>query len=53
MVDESPGVSGNSAHCQIECSPEVTQTHFTKKVREALARIATKNVFLVAPMEHV
>lgn len=39
----------NDAHCQIECDPHIANASRFKKLKEALARIATANGFVVAP----
>lgn len=39
----------NLAHCMILCTPDVTKNHFNKRVKEALAIIATKHGFIVKP----
>lgn len=39
----------NLAHCRIECSPAVKANHFNKRVREALANIASGHGFVVEP----
>ena len=38
----------NPAHCQIECDPEIKNTHF-KKLKEALALLATQRGWVVEP----
>ncbi len=38
----------NPAHCQIECNPEIVSKHF-KKLKEALAHLATKQGWVVEP----
>lgn len=38
----------NPAHCQIECDPEIRRTHY-KKLKEALAYLATKRGWTIAP----
>ena len=40
----------NPAHCQIECDPEIRNTHF-KKLKEALALLATQRGWIVEPEE--
>lgn len=44
--DEEP--RENPAHCQIECAPEIKNTHF-KKLKEALALLATERGWVVEP----
>jgi serine/threonine protein phosphatase PrpC len=43
-----PNINENKAHCQIECSPEIANTHF-KKLKEALAKLANKYGWIVPP----
>lgn len=40
--------SENLAHCQVECLPEIKNTHF-KKLKEALARLAEAHGLIVQP----
>ena len=39
----------NLAHCQIECDPFVKPEHFKKRLREALASIATAHGWVMEP----
>ncbi len=39
----------NLAHCQVECDPTIGNNSRFKRLREALARIATQHGFVVAP----
>jgi hypothetical protein len=39
----------NLAHCQIECDPAIDTDARFRRLKEALARIATKHGFVVAP----
>lgn len=39
----------NLAHCQIECDPSVESASRFRKVQEALALIATRHGFVIAP----
>lgn len=41
----------NLAHCQVECMPHIKPTHFDKRLREALANIATQHGLVVLPAE--
>jgi hypothetical protein len=41
----------NLAHCQIECAPQIDSSSRFKKLKEALANIATKHGFIVQPVE--
>jgi hypothetical protein len=39
----------NLAHCQIECAPAISSNSRFKKLKEALARLATRHGFIIAP----
>lgn len=39
----------NQAHCQVECQPGITRTHFNKRLREALAGKASVRGWIVRP----
>ena len=39
----------NSAHCQVECQPGINRTHFNKKLREALAKLAQSRGWIFDP----
>jgi hypothetical protein len=44
-----PNEPNNPAHCQIECDPTLENGGRFRKLQEALARIATRHGFVVAP----
>jgi hypothetical protein len=46
--DPTRGTAENPAHSQIEATPELNSGRF-KKLKEALARLATKNGWLISP----
>ena len=48
-IEASDAEAENQAHCRIVCAPEVKINHFNKRVREALANIATTHGFVVEP----
>jgi hypothetical protein len=48
IVDQPPEVD-NPSHCQIECDPTLDNGGRFRKLQEALARIATRHGFVVAP----
>ncbi|MCJ2140260.1 hypothetical protein [Methylobacterium sp. E-066] len=41
----------NLAHCQVECDPELANPSRFRKIKEALAIIATKHGFVIDPAE--
>lgn len=41
----------NDAHCQIECTPDIAMDNHFKRLREALARIADEQGWVVPPIE--
>ena len=48
-IDASETIpDGNAAHCQIECEPEITSSHY-KRLKEALARLASARGWVVVP----
>lgn len=49
-IEASETEAENYAHCRVVCSPEVKVNHFNKRVREALANIATTHGFIIEPM---
>ena len=49
-IEASETESENHAHCRVVCSPDVKVNHFNKRVREALANVATSHGFVVEPM---
>lgn len=48
-IEASEHEPENHAHCRVVCSPDVRVNHFNKRVREALANIATAHGFVVEP----
>jgi hypothetical protein len=48
-IEESETEPENHAHCRVVCSPEVKVNHFNKRVREALANVATSHGFVIDP----
>jgi hypothetical protein len=48
-IKRSETEAENLAHSQVECTPEMLSSSRFKKLKEALARIATQHGFVVAP----
>jgi hypothetical protein len=38
----------NPAHCQVECAPDITRTHY-RRLKEALAILATRRGWTISP----
>lgn len=50
-IYESETEPENHAHCQIECAPQIASSARFKKLKEALAVLASKHGFVVQPVE--
>jgi hypothetical protein len=49
ITSQEDGTKENPAHCQIECAPVIsTKTHF-RKLKDALARLASLHGFVIKP----
>jgi hypothetical protein len=48
-IVDSPGEADNLAHCQIECHPTIENDGSFKRLKEALAVMATRIGFVVEP----
>lgn len=49
ILDDPDPTEDNLAHCQIECAPAISSNSRFKKLKEALARLATRHGFVIAP----
>lgn len=48
-LESPPEPKENCAHCQIECSPSIANGSRFRRLKEALAALATQHGFLVKP----
>jgi hypothetical protein len=48
-IKDRPPEPDNPAHCQIECAPSVANKSRFRRLKEALARLATTHGFVVPP----
>jgi hypothetical protein len=48
-IIDCPGEPENPAHCQIECDPRIETDNTFKRLKEALAGLATRVGFIVRP----
>lgn len=48
-IENDPNQADNLAHCQIECNPIIESPSRFKKLKAALAALATRHGFVIPP----